>query len=93
MKLNYAVRSLLILVLSIAFLLIFTLLDSTIADLSTMLQRVITILALVITPLIGTVLGVMSFLRKDGPVWLALICSAANALFALFYLAVVFFAG
>ncbi|HKJ40412.1 MAG TPA: hypothetical protein VJ972_16705 [Anaerolineales bacterium] len=93
MKLNYAVRSLLILVLSIAFLLIFTLLDSTIADLSTMLQRVITILALVITPLIGTVLGVMSFLRKDGPVWLALICSAANALFALFSLAVVFFAG
>ena len=93
MKLNYAVRSLLILVLSIVFLLIFTLLDSTIADLSTMLQRVITILALVITPLIGTVLGVMSFLRKDGPAWLALICSAANALFSLFYLAVVFFAG
>jgi hypothetical protein len=93
MKLNYAVRSLLILFLSIVFLLIFTLLDSTIADLSAILQRVITIVALVITPLIGTVLGVMSFLRKDGPVWLALICSVANALFALFYLAVVFFAG
>ena len=93
MKLNYVVRSLLILVLSIIFLLILTLLDSTIADLSALVQRVITILALVITPLIGTLLGMMSFLRKDGPAWLAIICSVANALFALFHLAVVFFAG
>lgn len=93
MNLNYAVRSLLILVLSIIFLLILTLLDSTIADLSAMVQRVITILALVITPLTGVVLGMMSFLRKDGPAWLAIICSVVNALFALFYFTVVFFAG
>ena len=93
MKLNYAVRSLLTLVLSIIFVLILTLLDSTIAGLPAMMERMIIILALVITPLIGTVLGMLGFLRKDGPAWLAIICSVANALFALFYLAVVFFAG
>jgi len=93
MKLNYAVRSFLTLILSIIFLVILTLLDSTIADLSAVMQRVITILALVITPLTGAVLGLMSFLRKDGSAWLAIICSIVNVLFALFFLAVVLLAG
>lgn len=93
MKLTYAVRSLLILIVSIAFLIILTLADRALAGTSIGMQRLITVILLVLAPLFGSMLAVLGLIRKDGKAWLAVICLIANTLFALFHLALVFFAG
>jgi len=93
MKLTYAVRSLLMLLISIAFLIILTLADRALAGISLNTQRLITVILLVLAPLFGAVLAVLGLIRKDGKTWLAIICLIANSLFALFHLALIFFAG
>ena len=93
MKLTYAVRSLLMLLVSITFLIILTLADRALAGTSIGNQRLITVSVLVLAPLFGSVLAVLGLIRKDGKAWLAVISLIANSLFALFHLALVLFAG
>lgn len=93
MKLTFALRSLLMLIVSFVFLIILTLADRALAGTSIGTQRLITVILLVLAPLFGSMLAVLSLIRKDGKTWLAVISLIANTLFALFHLALVFFAG
>lgn len=57
------------------------------------MQRLIALVGLVLPSGIGSVLGVMSLLRKEVRTWVAVTGAALNGRFALFHLTIVLFAG
>lgn len=93
MRLNLATGSLLFFSLSVLLLLGLTEFESALIGLSPRLERVITVLLLVVPAVIGTVLGVMSLARKEGRTGRAMTGIILNGLFALFHLSLTFFAG
>ena len=93
MKSSYAGVSLILFGLSVIFWLGLTLFESALAGTSLATERVITFLLLVLPAGIGTVLGIMSLLRKEGRAWLAITAIILNALFALFHVLIILFAG
>ena len=93
MKLDYAGKSLLLLGLSVIFLIVLTLLESSLAGVSLNAERAITFLLLVLPAAVGSVFGVMSLIRNEGKLWLAIPGAIVNALFALFHSAIILFAG
>lgn len=93
MKLDLAGKSLLLLGVSVVFLIALTLFESALAGVSLNGERAITFLLLVLPAVVGVLYGVMSLIRKEGKVWLAVVGALLNALFALFHLAIILFAG
>ncbi|HZM23165.1 MAG TPA: hypothetical protein VFC02_15555 [Anaerolineales bacterium] len=93
MKMSLGAKSLALFVLSLLFLVLLTLFESLLSGLSLTAERVISALLLVLPGLIGIVLGVLSMLRKEPRVWVAILGVILNALFVLFQTAVLFFAG
>lgn len=92
MKLNLA-GTLLLLGMSVVLLIGLTLFESTLAGMAPGVEKAVTFLLLVLPAAAGSVLGVMSLARKEGWAWLAVIGVVLNAVFALFHLAIVLFAG
>ena len=93
MKFSLAIRSLLMFIVSIIFLVALTLGEAGMAGMSPGVERLITFVALVLAPGFGSVLGLMSLIRKERRTLLAIIGVALNTLFALFHLMIIFFAG
>ena len=93
MKMSLGAKSLALFVLSLLFLVLLTLFESLLSGLSLTAERVISALLLILPGLIGIVLGVLSMLRKEPRVWVAILGVILNALFVLFQTAVLFFAG
>ena len=93
MKLSLAGRSLLLFGLSVVLLVALTLFESALVGMSLGAERLITLLLLVLPATMGSVLGVMSLVRREGRAWLAVTGVVLNALFALFHLMIVLFAG
>lgn len=93
MKLNLAGRSLFLFGLSIVLLIAFTLFESALVGMSLGMERLITFLLLVLPAGAGSVLGLMSLVRKEGQVWLAITGVVLNSLFTFFHLMIVLFAG
>jgi hypothetical protein len=56
-------------------------------------ERAITFVLLVVPATIGAGLGILSLLHKEGKAWLAILSILLNAVFALFNLTIIFFAG
>lgn len=93
MQPSYARTSLILLGISILLLIALTAFESALVAISTSLERIITFVALVLPAGAGSVLGGMSLARREGKTGLALAGFVLNALFALFHLAIVLFAG
>ena len=93
MKLSLAATSLLLLGFSIIFLIVWTLSEAAFAGMSTLAERIVTFLMLVLPTGIGAVLGVMSLVRREGKAVLASTGVVLNTLFALFHLMLILFAG
>ena len=93
MKPSHAVSSLFVFVASVILLLVFTLVDSEIAGTSRGTQRLIALVALVVAPGFGSMLGVMSLIRKEERAWLSVTGIVLNSLFAGFHLMVILLAG
>jgi len=93
MKPSFAGASLLLLFVSVILLVALTVFESALVGMSLNAQRVLTLLGLVLPAVIGFVLGVISLVRKEGRTWLAIVSIVLNALFALFQLMIVLFAG
>ena len=93
MRINLAVTSLLLFGLSVIFWIALTLFESALVGLSTQAERVLTFLLLVVPSGIGALLGVLSLRRSEGHAWIAGAGLALNAMFALFHLLLVGFAG
>ena len=90
---SLAGKSLLFFAISLVFVIGQTLLDPTIGALSFDVQRWIIFLGIVLPAGVGTVLGVLGLVRKEGKVWLAVLGVILNTLFALFHVAIILFAG
>jgi hypothetical protein len=85
--------SLLLFGVSILLLVALTVFESALAGLSLGAERLLGIVLLVLPAGAGSVLGVMSLVRREDKVWMAVAGVVLNTLFALFHLAIVFFAG
>lgn len=85
--------SLLMFVLSAILWVLLTVFESALVGMSTGSERILIFLLLVLPTGIGTVLGVMSLMRKEGRAALALAGIVLNGLFALFHIAILAFAG
>lgn len=93
MKWSLAAASLTLFVVSILFLLFLTVFESSLADMSLATERFVSAMLLVLPGAVGVMLGVMSLLRKEVKRWMALAGILLNALFALFHIFVLAFAG
>lgn len=93
MKLRLGAASLVLFLLSVLFLILMTLLESGLAGLSLTGERILSLLLLVLPAIVGTLFGVLSILRKESRPWLGILGTLLNALFALFHLLLLSFAG
>ena len=93
MNLSLGVKSILLFVLSVIFLLLLTLFESSLSRLSITAERVISLLFLVVPEVAGVIYGAVSIARKEAKHWIAILGVLLNGLFALFQLFVISFAG
>ena len=93
MNRSFGMKSLLLFVLSVVFLILITWFESLLTSLSVATERVVSFLLLVLPGIIGIGFGVMGIVRKESRTWIAYLGSLLNALFALFHLFVLSFAG
>ena len=90
---SLAAKSLLLFGLSIVFLVLLTLFESSLLGVSDTTERVISAFLLVLPGIAGVVLGVLSIQRKEMKNGIAVAGILLNALFALFFTFVLSFAG
>lgn len=93
MKLSLGAKSLVFFALSVLFLVLITLFESALTGMSLTAERLISALLLIVPGVIGIVFGVLSMLRNEPRVWVAILGVTFNSLFVLFQTAVLFFAG
>lgn len=93
MNSSLAGKSLLLFGLSIVFLVLLTLFESSLLGLSDTAERFLSALLLIVPGIIGIVLGALSLQRKERKTGMAVAGILLNALFALFHLFVLSFAG
>jgi len=93
MYLTFGVKSLILFALSVVFLVLLTLFESVLIGLSVTTERVISFLLLVLPGMIGIVFGILGITRKESKTWITYLGILLNALFALFHLFVLSFAG
>ena len=93
MKQNFSRGSLTLFGLSVLFWVLLTLFESALVGLSLPTERAITFLLLVAPAAAGVILGGISLVRKEGPLWRAVAGITLNGLFALFHTLLLLFAG
>ena len=93
MRLNLAVKSIVLFELSVLFLLLLTLFESSLSGMSLTAEKAISALLLVLPGVLGIVFGILSLIRKEPKRWIAILGIFLNGLFALFHLSVISFAG
>jgi len=93
MKLNLAAKSMILFALSVIFLILLTLFESTFSGMSLTVERIVSLILLVLPGVIGAAFGVLSIMRKEPGRWLAILGILLNVLFALFHVFVISFAG
>jgi hypothetical protein len=92
-KLSLAAKSITLFGLSFLFLLLLTLFESSLSGLSLTTEKAISALLLILPGVIGVVFGVLSILHKESKPWMAILGVLLNALFALFFIFLLSFAG
>ena len=93
MNLNFGMRSIVSFAASILFLVLLTLFEPSLINVSLRTERMISFLLLVLPGVIGIVFGVLGIVRKESKRWIAYMGILLNSLFALFHLFVLSFAG
>ena len=93
MKSSLGAKSILFFLLAVVFLILLTLFESSLAGLSLTEERVVSLLLLVFPALIGVVFGILSVSRREPKLWLGILGTLLNAVFALFYIFLLSFAG
>jgi cytochrome bd-type quinol oxidase subunit 2 len=92
-KLRLAGWSLLLFALSVGMWLLLTAFEPMLLDLPQGVERILSLLLLVLPPAIGVFLATLSLRRREGSRGLAVSGILLNLLFAIFFLAIVLFAG
>ena len=93
MKASLGAKSLVLFAVSVLFLFLLTLFESSLLNLSMTAERILSLLLLVLPAVIGVVLGVRGVRVKEDRSWMSVLGIFLNALFALFHLFVLSFAG
>ncbi len=93
MNLNLGSKSLTLFALSVLFLLLITLFESSLSGISLTAEKVLSALLLVLPGVIGILLGVLGILRKEARRGIAMLGVVLNTLFALSQIFVISFAG
>jgi hypothetical protein len=93
MKLSLGAKSIALFVLSVLFLVLLTVFEASLSGLSLTLERVISALLLVLPGIIGAIFGISGILRKEPKPWIAILGVVLNALFAMFFILLLSFAG
>ena len=93
MKLSLGVKSLLCFLVSVLLLVLLTLFESSLTGLSLTAERTISLLLLILPALLGIVFGIGSIVRKESRRWIGILGITLNAIFALFHLFLLSFAG
>ena len=93
MNLSLGAKSIALFGLSFLFLLLLTLFESSLSGLSLTAEKAISALLLVLPGVIGVVFGILSIIRKESKLWMAILGVLLNGLFALFHVFVISFAG
>lgn len=92
-KLSLGAKSLVFFGLSVVFLILLTLFEAGLSGLSLFSEKLISVLLLVFPSAVGAVLGMLSMIRKEPKPWKGMFGTVLNALFALFHIFVISFAG
>jgi hypothetical protein len=93
MKLNLGTKSIVLFLLSVIFLLLLTLFESSFSGLSLTSEKLLSVLLLVVPGGIGARFGLLGIVHKESKPWIAGLGILLNALFALFHVFVTSFAG
>ena len=93
MKWSLGAKSITLFVLSVLFLVLLTVFESSLSGLSLTAERLISMMLLVLPAVIGAVTGVRSITRKEPQPWIAILGVLLNVLFAMFFIFVLSFAG
>jgi hypothetical protein len=93
MNMSLGAKSLSLFALSVLFLILITLFESSLSGMSLTAEKALSALLLVLPGVIGIVLGVLSIIHKEASHWMAILGILLNALFALFQILVISFAG
>ena len=90
---NFGAKSLALFAVSLLFLFLTTLFESSLLSLSVSAERILSLLLLVVPAVIGVVLGIMGVRAREDRLWMSVLGIVLNALFALFHAFVLSFAG
>lgn len=93
MKLSLGAKSVALFGLSVLFLLLLTLFESSLSGLSLAAEKTMSALLLVLPGGIGMAFGALSLIRHESKPWMAILATLLNALFALFFILLLSFAG
>ena len=93
MKFKLGAISLVLFLLSVLFLTLMTLFESTLTGFSLTGERILSLLLLVVPAVIGVVCGLLSIARNESRTWVGILGTVLNGLFALFHLFLLSFAG
>lgn len=93
MNLSLAAKSLVLFGVSILFLVVLTLFESSLVNLPDMAERLISAFLLIVPTVAGVLFGALSLRQKEMKTGTAITGILLNALFALFHIFVLSFAG
>jgi hypothetical protein len=93
MNMSLGAKSLALFGVSVLFLILITLFESSLSGMSLSAEKILSALLLVVPAVLGIVLGVLSINRKEIIRWMAILGIILNGLFALFQIFVISFAG
>jgi hypothetical protein len=92
-NLSLGAKSLALFAVSVLFLILITLFESSLSGMSLTAEKILSMFLLVVPAVIGIVFGVLGINRKEASRWMAILGVLLNALFALFQIFVISFAG
>lgn len=93
MNSSLGAKSIFLFILSVLLLILVTLFESSLAELSLSAEKMLSLLLLVLPAVIGAVFGVLSIVRKESSRWIGILGILLNTLFAGFHLFLLSFAG
>ena len=93
MKMNFGAKSLALFLVSVLFLVLLTLFESLLLNRSITGERILSVLLLVAPALIGVVFGFLGVQRRENQLWISVLGILLNALFALYFIFLISFAG
>lgn len=93
MKLTFGVKSTLLFLTTVLILVLLSMFETYFIRAPIMMERIMSIVLLVLPGVIGIVYGVMGIVRKEPKMWIAVLGVLLNGLSVMFYIFLLSFAG